>query len=666
MKSGGGSPSPVRYIAVILVSLALVLGSLSFADRTTLAMHLSLAAENRALQTELATRAIEEGFLRLLEENLILATYSFPDYLAGGRSDDSMNLLLAAELASYGESRVYAFYTSPEEPRFIARRTPREPGEAIIHEAVRDLWTDPLLTEGTPLVLSDSYDREAPFFILLYPVYHEGAPRGILGTVVSFRQAREKFLLPLSARGQRIVAIENSDSTLLWSSSPDRSLATLDEETYLIETRSFDLANERFSIITAEAQHLLLQELQSMDSPRKATLLVSLFVLFLISYMTLRVYNERKYSFTLQEEERRLEGAVRTREAELRESELRYRSLVEHAQDGIIILDKEARILDGNPRAAQLFGLPREDLIGSTPGDLSPEFQVDGTPSTRSARELIDSAIAGRSLSVEWVHRRADGTSFDAEVSLASFPSAEGPLAQVIIRDITTRKQNERILAATLEERELLLRELFHRVKNNFQFLDSLIELHKTLSPGNDTASLEKVQSRISALASAYILAVDTTEHLRVDSRAYLYAIAYQVLGSTEALEGGDGHHPDRSPPASVIEGVPLPLDVAAPLGLIVRELLENIALHGHTSPGEIPFRITLTRTSGGLELSLRDYGPGESQNIQEGLGITIVRALTQQLKGSYRIISAHPGIEVTITIPGTFPPTREPPRKEE
>jgi len=182
--------------------------------------------------------------------------------------------------------------------------------------------------------------------------------------------------------------------------------------------------------------------------------------------------------------------------AEYRESETRYRVLFEEAGDGIFILENE-KIVDCNQKVLTLFGCSREQLIGKTPFDFSPETQPDGKNSKFEAIKRLAAARADKHQYFEWKHRRPNGTLFDSEVSLKRIKLASAIYVQAIMRDITIRKEAveelERMKNRLQEENIYLQEEI--RIEHNFgEIIGRSLALKKVLS------SVEKVAATKSSV----------------------------------------------------------------------------------------------------------------------------------------------------------------------
>lgn len=132
------------------------------------------------------------------------------------------------------------------------------------------------------------------------------------------------------------------------------------------------------------------------------------------------------------------------------ESEERYRVLFESSGEAILLFHHD-RFVGCNKKTEQMFGLNREEILEASVRDISPPCQPDGKDSEDKASEKINAALAGESQLFEWVHLRADGVAFDAEVSLNRIVLGSETLVQGLIRDISARKQMEKDLK---EEKE--------------------------------------------------------------------------------------------------------------------------------------------------------------------------------------------------------------------
>jgi PAS domain S-box-containing protein len=131
----------------------------------------------------------------------------------------------------------------------------------------------------------------------------------------------------------------------------------------------------------------------------------------------------------------------RSQEA-LIESENKYSSLFNNADDGIFLL-KEGRFIDCNKNVLESYGLTKDQIIGRTPYSFSPKLQPDGKKSKDKSIEFINKALNGHPQHFEWEHKRYDGTPFIVEVTLNRIKIKDEYLIQAMVRDITDRKKSE-------------------------------------------------------------------------------------------------------------------------------------------------------------------------------------------------------------------------------
>jgi PAS domain S-box-containing protein len=163
-----------------------------------------------------------------------------------------------------------------------------------------------------------------------------------------------------------------------------------------------------------------------------------------------------------------LEDLVKLRTAALSESELRFRSIFENANDAIFIM-KGSAFQECNLKTAEMFGCSKEEIIGSTPIRFSPGHQPDGSKSADKADEKIKAALKGLPQRFEWLHARMDGDLFDAEVSLSRLDLGGEKYLLAIVSDITERKKSEQ----ALRDSEKKFRNIFDKTKHGIIILGS-------------------------------------------------------------------------------------------------------------------------------------------------------------------------------------------------
>src|SRR3984885_8190365 len=160
-------------------------------------------------------------------------------------------------------------------------------------------------------------------------------------------------------------------------------------------------------------------------------------------------------------------------EQSMRESEARYRTLVEHAPEVIVVFDvDQGKFVDVNDNACRFFKMSRESLLASGPEKISPPHQPDGTPSFGRPRGFIEGALAGAAPVFEWTHCDSTGQTVPCEVRFGRLPSSNRRLMLHSITDSTERKRADAIAACE--------RRVFEKIAANAPLasaLESICEL---------------------------------------------------------------------------------------------------------------------------------------------------------------------------------------------
>jgi diguanylate cyclase (GGDEF)-like protein/PAS domain S-box-containing protein len=167
-------------------------------------------------------------------------------------------------------------------------------------------------------------------------------------------------------------------------------------------------------------------------------------------------------------------------ELALRESEARYRALVENAPEAIVVLDVDRNVfVEANDNAVKLFKLTREDLLGLGPEALCPELQSDGLPSAGLHRSYVERALRGGRPVFEWMHRDGQGKDMPCEVRFIRLPSSKQRLIRASILDNGARRQ-----ADTLAYGERRVLELVAANAPLEKTLLTVVRLIEQLHPG--------------------------------------------------------------------------------------------------------------------------------------------------------------------------------------
>jgi PAS domain S-box-containing protein len=333
------------------------------------------------------------------------------------------------------------------------------------------------------------------------------------------------------------------------------------------------------------------------------------------------------------------------------------RLAIEAAPAGIVMLDRQGRILLVNARVEALFGYDRAELLGQPVEMLIPERFREGHPADRDrffAAPRARPMGAGRDL----YGLRRDGTEVPVEIGLAPLnpPQDSGQGATVVasIVDITERRRTAERLESSLREKETLLREVHHRVKNNLQVISSLLGLQARHTDNVEAAAtLAEANDRVHSIALAHEILYQGRDFARVDFVEYLRKLVVQL-----ASTWGPRH---ATAVIDAPEALHVPLDLAVPCGLIVNELVSNSFKHAfetHRATGTQTGRIGVrVRVDGGdLRLEVSDDGAGLPSNVDlaepSGIGLRLVVTLARQLAGRIEQVPCPTGTAICLTVP--------------
>ncbi len=214
--------------------------------------------------------------------------------------------------------------------------------------------------------------------------------------------------------------------------------------------------------------------------------------------------------------------------------------------------------------------------------------------------------------------------------------------------DINDRKEAEAKIRESLEEKEVLLREIHHRVKNNLQVVCSLLSLQSRHARDEAyQAMFKESEHRIRSMAFVHEKLYQSNNLARLEVSEYIRSLAQHVLSACEP----SGLRIDLE---TDCEGISFGIDTAIPLGLIVTELCSNCTRHAFSESERGEIRISLHRADGNMfRLTVSDNGIGIHRDLNvdasETLGLRLVKIFVRQLQGEVEIINSH-GTAVVVT----------------
>ncbi len=317
---------------------------------------------------------------------------------------------------------------------------------------------------------------------------------------------------------------------------------------------------------------------------------------------------------------------------QLKEREALFRQLFENARSGMIVMDPSAAITMVNRGFEEMFGFNTEEVKGKRLDQL-----IIGDGQQREHQQALQQVSRGEYVEFETTRLKKDGGVLNVLIQGVPVQVEKKQLAIFgIYIDITRQKQLEKEQLRSLREKEVMMAEIHHRVKNNLAIIQAFLQLQidKVVSDESQRILRDTI-SRIYSIAIAHEQIYNSEDLSSIQLNAYLSRLVEAIQRSVK-------------PPNKVIdlnidiESIEVDIKRAIPIGLLVNELITNSYKHAFRNRHKGEIGISIKRTDDTMELIVRDNGEGiNGKNELESsssLGMSIVKTLARQLNAELEV----------------------------
>ena len=317
-----------------------------------------------------------------------------------------------------------------------------------------------------------------------------------------------------------------------------------------------------------------------------------------------------------------------------------YQNIIENNWDAIVFADMTGTVQFVNPAANELYGYEANELVGQN-------VDIFNSHLTHNTEDIVNSLIEKGRWYGELIQRRKDDSTFDALLHVQIIKDQDGnPIGYASnSKDISQDKVTAKKLKQIINEKEILIREIHHRVKNNLSIVQGMLRLQQS---SHKQISLEEFlidfQTRLSVLSEVHNnLSATSSSIQEISLDAYLKKIINDVVYLFDKERSGIELQVDLDPSVVLI-------DLAIPCGLIVNEVITNSFKHALKDSGRL--EVTMKITDGIYQLTIKDNGPGFDPEASgdKSLGMSLVQGLVDQLDGKSQYESNENGTTFSLT----------------
>ncbi len=322
---------------------------------------------------------------------------------------------------------------------------------------------------------------------------------------------------------------------------------------------------------------------------------------------------------------------IRVKE-ELQNQKAYFSQLFDNSPEGIVILDKNDIIINVNKGFEDLFGYTLNEVKGKFINEIIVPDKL-----AEEATDLSDNVRSGETIKHETERKHKDGSIIQVSVLGYSINFSDNNKGVYgIYRDITNRKKYEEQIKKSLFEKEVLLKEVHHRVKNNLQIIGSLLNFQTKFIKDNDALEKFKIsQNRIKSIALIHEKLYQTKNISRIEFSGYAKSLTQHIFDVFGTNTGKINTKINAN-------NIFLSVDTAIPCGLIINELVTNSLKYAFPDEKSGEININLDYQNSKYILTIRDNGIGLGDKIdfnnKDTLGLQLVNTLIYQLNAEMSI----------------------------
>ncbi len=315
-------------------------------------------------------------------------------------------------------------------------------------------------------------------------------------------------------------------------------------------------------------------------------------------------------------------------------SEKKYRTLFEYDPDYTILFNKDGNIVDANNAISMVTGVPKDKLIGKSLHDTKIYFKEDIT----NLQEIFSKIIENKENQIfetELIDKHGNIRCVNVNVTVIEM---EDDIIYVLLiaSDITEIKQFETKLKGSIREKEVLLKEIHHRVKNNMQIISSLMNIQTRYLDDKESINvLKESQNRVKSMSMIHEKLYRSKKFDKVYFDEYIENLVWDLFYSYSIEKG-------KIEPVLEIDDVKLNIETSVPLGLIITELVSNCLKYAFPDSKKGTLYVSLKDLGENYELIIKDDGIGFPDTIDfkntDSLGLQLVNSLTDQIDGEIEL----------------------------